>query len=283
MLWLTKQPSSEVPFVAVLYAGLALAWYARRTHHRRGLLLFAAGLLLGMAMLIRPIAVGLGLLVALLIFLGLSSIHWRVRLGLTLLLLLGNLLVAGPWEVWLVGQTGDLPLLSTGGVPSIRDGLTFAVNAKGYRSPIAVPSDVADLMLTLRSQSDSLSSVGRIAGFLAHVATTQPGTVARLFAIKAARSWYATDSGRSEGLILTLQLVYLVPIVGAGVAIRRRGLLEAGGLLNVVLLLISYFWLMTVLALSVLRYMVPGMGLLFLLLPAVLPRRWLSVPSSSPG
>jgi len=281
MLWLTKQPSSEVPFVAFFYAGLALAWHALRAGRRTALALGAAGALLGVAMLIRPLAVGVGLLVAGLILVGWRPTPPRIRLGMALAVLLGNLLVVGPWEVWLIGQTGGLPLLSTGGVASMRDGLTFAVNAKGYRQAVAVPPDVLALMATVRSRSDDLNSVGRLAGFLAQTATAQPATVARLFAIKAARSWYATDSARSERLILGVQLLYLVPIVGAGLAIRRRGPPQARRLLNAVILLAGYFWLMTILALSVLRYMVPAMGLLLLLLPAVLPLRLL--PARAPA
>ncbi len=273
MLWLTKQPNSEIPFVAVLYAGLALAGHAARRDRDRwaGWLLFGAGLLLGCAMLIRPIAVGVGVLVAGLIVLGLPATTRRVRWGLALALLLGNLVAVAPWEGWLLAQTGSLAPLSTGGVASMRDGLTFAVNPKGYRQTIPVPLDVADLMRTIRSRA-TLDSVGRIAGFLAHEATVHPGTVGRLFALKAARSWYATDSGRSEGLILALQGLYLLPVAAASVALGRRGRVERQ-LLGAVWLLVGYFWLMTILALSVLRYMVPAMGLLFLLLPALLPTR----------
>ena len=37
-------------------------------------------------------------------------------------------------------------MLSTGGAPGIRDGLTFAVASKGYRQDIKVPEDVSALM-----------------------------------------------------------------------------------------------------------------------------------------
>ena len=91
----------------------------------------------------------------------------------------------------------------------------------------------------------------------------------KLIAMKAARSWYATDSGRFQIPILAIQLVTMGLILLSTRAAWTSGgpqRLLACGIWGV----IAYFWGMTVLVLSIARYMVPAIGLAFLLLPALL-------------
>jgi hypothetical protein len=60
LLWLTIQPYSEIPFLVVFYASVCLLWLALLRRTRRWLVYFLLGCLLGIAMLIRPIALLLG-------------------------------------------------------------------------------------------------------------------------------------------------------------------------------------------------------------------------------
>jgi hypothetical protein len=81
--------------------------------------------------------------------------------------------------------------------------------------------------------------------------------------LKAARSWYGTDAMTHELPIAAIQIIYLLFIVlGVRIAWRRfpKNRLIVCALLGVAL----YFWGMTVLVLSILRYMVPAMGLLLI-------------------
>ena len=87
-------------------------------------------------------------------------------------------------------------MLSTGGAPSIRDGLTFAVTSKVYHQEIKVPEDVAALMRDILIHSDERRSLDGVVSVLTKQLRTQPLIVAKLFTLKVARSWYGIDSGR---------------------------------------------------------------------------------------
>lgn len=272
-LWLTKQPSSEIPFVVPFLAGFYLFWQALLRKSESWAIYFCSGLLIGFSMLIRPIAIGLGLLLALILWWAGKWLAARARLYLVAMLLLGNLIAILPWETWVYAQTGHVAAISGHGTAGIRDGLTFAVDTKGYREQVAVPQDVVALQNDLfdLSRQGKLDSTGAIVSELLAQMKTRPLAVAELFIIKAARSWYGTDSGRSELPSLLLQIAYMALIIwGSVVAWKRGG--NARQITLLVWLVTLYFWAMTISVLSILRYMVPIMSLLFVLVPALLVR-----------
>jgi hypothetical protein len=274
-LWFTKQPNREIPFLAVFYGGFCLFWYVLLRKSRAWPLYFLSGLLAGFAMLIRPIAIGIVMVMSIVLWVMGREMTARFRLFLVAMLLLGNLVAIAPWEAWVYSMTGRIVMLSTGGAPGIRDGLTFAVVPKGYRQEIKVPEDVAALMRDIRVHSDEMQSLRGIVSVLTEKWRLQPLPVAKLFTLKAARSWYGTDSGRFETPILLIQTAYLIlALWGSGAAWRRGGITKQ--LAIGIWLLVLYFWGMTVLALSILRYMVPAMGLLFVLIPGFFPNNRVS-------
>jgi 4-amino-4-deoxy-L-arabinose transferase-like glycosyltransferase len=264
-LWLTKQPGSELPFVVLLLAGLALAW---RAFEGGGVVLAAgAGLVLGGAMLVRPIAIGVPLVVAASAVVVRAARRGRAA-ALAGVLVCGAAVAVLPWELWVWSRTGEVVLLSTGGLPSMRDGLLFGAGSKVYRGAVDLPPRAAAVMEDLRPGVTAARSVGDVGRAVAAAWRTSPLGTAELVGAKAARSWYATDSARHERLLLPLQLVYLaLAAVGAAVAWRTGGASRA--LAFAVGAIVVYFWAMTTVVLSIVRYMVPAMALLFLLLPGL--------------
>ncbi len=277
LVWLLYPPSwfltvpagSEVAFIPVFLAGLYFFWRAlthpdaQRTHA------LLSGLLIGVAMLIRPIALVLTPIL-------LAGLLWRRRVGTTpegsrtaALLLIGSLVVVAPWEAWIYSRTHQVLPLSSGAAPSIRDGLTFAVKLKGWRQGVSVPSDVRAVMQSVEREYQTLGSPGAIARLMAAQARENPVAVAKLYGLKALRSWYATDSQRHETVLLLLQALFLSVVLIGGIATWQKGG-EQRLLACYILILTGGFWLMTVLVLSVLRYMVPAMALLFTLTPGTL-------------
>ncbi|CUS04185.2 conserved membrane protein of unknown function [Candidatus Promineifilum breve] len=269
-LWLTKQPNSEVPFIPVLYAGIYLFWRAALRGYR-GPRAWAhylgAGALLGAAMLIRPAAIGLSL-VAAIILMAVVIAPVRSRLAYAALVILGSILVILPWEAAVYAETGEIIPLSSGGAMTIHDGLTFLAVPKEYRREVAVPADVADLMWTIHERRDETATTGGVLRVIAEEARAAPSAFAKLMGIKVVRSWYGIDSRILEMPTIALQLVYLA-LIGwgsvytwrAGGALRR---LTAGNWL-----IVLYFWGMTLLVVPLLRYMAPVMGLLLIALPGV--------------
>jgi 4-amino-4-deoxy-L-arabinose transferase-like glycosyltransferase len=267
-LWLTKQPNSEIPFMVAFYASIYLFWLGLKSQKRSWLFLVVSGMLAGIAMLIRPIAIGMGI-----ILFGQFLVLYKrplvLRFFLGLLLVFGNLLAVLPWQIWAYGQTGQVVFISTGSVNSIRDGLTFAVESKYYRQKINIPEDVTNLQKELVAEEDSMNSLAGIARTITNHFAETPLAVVELFLIKAARSWYGTDSARMEAWILVIQLAYGVLILLSSFAVWRKRS-ELNDLFLLVWGFVFYFWLMTIMVLSILRYMIPVIGLLFILTPGLI-------------
>jgi hypothetical protein len=217
-------------------------------------------------MLIRPSALGISVILCL--WLILRGRHWRRAAAL----LTASGLVILPWLVYVTIINGALIPLSTGGIPSIIDGVTFAVREQSGRDSILLPDDVMRLQTRIlegvRTQIDSPLRV-----VIAEL-SADPASAFQLIAIKAARAWYATDSRRFETVSLLVQLGYLAIIGWSAVRILRgHSPKDARPLLALILLVTAYHWLTTTAVLSILRYMLPAMGLLFCLLPALLHSR----------
>ena len=270
MLWITRGPASEVPFVLLVYTAFFLFWNSLSKNRQSFLNYFLAGLAIGSAMLVRPAAIGIGLLMGLILWFGKREFSARLRLTLVATLLLGNLIVVLPWEAFVYSRTGRIVILSSGGVPSVRDGLTYAVNLKGFREGSAVPTGVKLLMEDIQSHYEELRSLSDIGSIMGREFVAHPVAVVELLGLKIARSWYGTDSQRMEFPILMVQLFYLLFVV-----LSTRAAWKQGGhprlLAVTVWFIVLYFWGMTALVLSIARYMIPGMGLLFVLLPALVP------------
>jgi hypothetical protein len=271
-LWLTKQPNSEPPFMVALYAGFLLFILGMRRPATtvRPALYFWAGMLIGVAMLIRPIAVLLSLLLAVLVM---AFAQGRVsrRAVCALTLVIGSAVPVIPWEIWAYQKTGKVILLSTGGVPGIRNGLTFPLSAVRSR-PTHFSPGIDAMTRRIRARYDEMRTLGDVARVLVGEFRTDARSVAEFFGIKALRSWYANDSGRLEGLIALVQLPYLILLAWGSIGAWKSGT-DARKLLVVVWSAALYFWAMTIISLSILRYMVPALGILFILIPYGLPGR----------
>jgi 4-amino-4-deoxy-L-arabinose transferase-like glycosyltransferase len=267
-LYLTKQPNSEVPFTPFLLAAVYLLWRALLRAPRTWWLYLAAGALAGVTMLIRPAALGLGVVLALSAFLFLRNQRWGVRLLFPALLLLANLLVVLPWEAAAYASRGEIIPLSSGGTVTIHDGLTFLAVPKDYRVEVPVPADVEALMWRFQEQRPQMESLGQTAAVIGQEAVRDPVAFIKLGLIKVTRSWYGIDSRRFETPTILLQLLYLGAILWGSLYAWRQG----GALRRFTLglwLIVVYFWGMTVTVVPLLRYMLPAMGLLMVLLPGM--------------
>jgi hypothetical protein len=223
------------------------------------------GVLAGIAMMIRPIAIGLGLLEASLLILLRHKRSMRQALALSVVVLVGNTTAVLPWELWLHSVTGRVIILSTGGQSAVRDGLTFAAGEYGQHAK-NVPEDVHSLMERILRASEQQRSLAIISQVLWNEFFQRPIAVLKLMALKVSRSWFGTDTQRFEGTIKIIQAIYLtIAIASTIICWRLAGRLRT--LAIVAWAVVFYFWAMTSMAMSIVRYMVPSMALLFLLFP----------------
>ena len=264
-LFLVKQPNSELVFLPLLLFGGELLWRSRAGELR---LAGAAGVVFGLAALVRPIALLLFLPLAAFLLLFSRPARASRRLALAAALAAGQLLTMAPWALQLRATYGHFVPLSTGGRLSMLDGLTIA--AKKDRPPPPLPAAVVALNREIAAARPQLRSPGDIFAFLAAKAQQEPGAVAGLLLVKLSRSFYATDSLRYEKALLALQLPFLLLAAAAWTAAWRWQPLEPWRpLAALCLLVLLYFLAMTVLVLSILRYLVPALALLFLLFGAL--------------
>jgi 4-amino-4-deoxy-L-arabinose transferase-like glycosyltransferase len=262
-LWLAKQPNVESPFMVLLFLALLVLMHAVNLPRWSPWAALFLGALVGAASLLRPIAILLS--GALLLGVWLYTPSWKrsARASFCLLVLLGNCFTVLPWEMWAHHRIGRWIPLSENGPASVLDGLTFAVEAKGSGRLLPVPSDVRELMLRIRDQSPRIRTTVDVGRLLAGELLVRPIPVMKLFGLKVARAWYATYAQWFEEWILLLQLPCLgLAVIGMVVSFRNGQ--RQRSLAGVILLVTLYFWAMSVVALSILRYMVPVMGLLMI-------------------
>lgn len=263
-------PLSETPFVAAFLAAVFCFLFALLRQPRRATLaMFISGLLGGLAILIRPAALLAPAIMVIAILL-LGAVRPGIRLRQAVTLMLGTLLALLPWEVFVWQRSGNIVVVSSGGVPAMRDGFTF--NKKAWRQHMWLPDGARWLSDEVWSSYPRLNSVADIASLLVKKARQRPLAVVQAYLFKAARSWYGTDSQKSR-LELANALLALV-FGGLAVIGLYRYMLggdlrnNAGGLVLVGLAL--YFWGMTTTVLSIARYMVPAIGLLATFVPLAL-------------
>lgn len=276
-LWVAKQPNSEVAFVPALFAALWLLWRPLLRDERgpRAWALYAgAGLLAGLTMLIRPAAIGLSAVMAVIVLLGAApGTAWRARLGWAALVLAGTALAVLPWEATLYARTGRFIPLGIGGNVTMQDGLMFVASEDEYRRPMDVPADVVALSRAFyeRRLEMQLGGMRGVVALALDLGRDDPDALLKLLGLKVVRVWYGNDTRAYETPSLLLQIVYLGLIGWGSLASWRRGRWQsAAGRMNAGHWLVAlYFWGMAFLVVPLLRYMVPVMGLLLLALPGI--------------
>jgi hypothetical protein len=260
-LWAFKQPNPEVPFTILFL--LAILMHARAMERVVPRYALAGGVLVGFTSLIRPIALVFSAVLAFWSVALYRKLGTRCKLTLTGLLLAGNLLTIAPWEILAYQRTGLWIPLATAGPNSMIDGLTFAVapTASGEAPRVVVSPPVWDLMRKVETERPTLQHASELAVLRFAFQNSDVGTLAELLAVKATRAWYATQSQRLESRILLVQVPYLLFfVIGAGLAWRAGGGPRKMAALAVISAL--YFWAMSMVAATLLRYLVPVISLL---------------------
>jgi len=271
LLWLSRQPASEIPFILVFYFGLFLFLVAMKKNDKSLWRFVLIGLLFGVCMLIRPIAIGIPIVITCVFLLMEKRKQWRMRVVQSIVLVVtayGTLL---PWQAWWYFQTGEYMFLSNLGIKGMRDGLTYAVQKEIYRQKFVISEDVRAVMRNVSENQSALVSTSRVGEFMLNELTRDPVAVLKLIGIKVLRSWYATDSGRYETPIMLLQAGYFVAILIGSIRLFGYSTLPSVqrkvGIY--IIAIVAYYWLMTISVLSIVRYMTPVIGLLFIFLPGI--------------
>jgi 4-amino-4-deoxy-L-arabinose transferase-like glycosyltransferase len=274
ILLATKGGNHELQFCAAVLGAVALLWRGVQCSHRRRLVFFAAGLLFGCAMLLRAQAIVLlpACMIWLLLFPRQARLRWRLRWAA--ITVFASLLVILPWEVWLYARLGRVVPTSTDGPAAIAHGLAFAMASGPTNGQPAdgVPDEVKRLSAGFLTECGRSPSSAQIIAFVRTQLRIHPKRAAEFFLIKVLRSWYATTSGRLDHDSLVLHLAYGLLFTSIlAIALRRAG--PPRLLATLVLSIVLSTWALTVVVLSIVRYMMPAITILFVLTPALIGRQ----------
>ncbi|MBI3335403.1 MAG: glycosyltransferase family 39 protein [Candidatus Portnoybacteria bacterium] len=253
-LWFIKNPNTEVPFMVILL--LSLVFYLMAVRQKSALPACVAGVLLGVAILIRPIALFLPFLLFLFFFFTVSKL--RRAFQKSLVFLLGTALILVPWISYASVKSGRFVPVSSLGSPAAFIGLTFAF-VGNEQNQLAVPEDVRALMQRI-GDAHPLSSKA-IISLLFQEVRTHPISLGKLLVLKLLRAWYATYGMWWEKELFLLQLPYLLTAgMGIYLSLKRPPSFPLGR--SLLLMVVFYFWALTFLGISIVRYMVPAMAFL---------------------
>ncbi len=254
-LWFIKNPNTEVPFILFLY--IALWAYILALQKKSVIFILVSSIFFGFASLIRAISVFLPFVLAVFLFFALKD-SFKKKFLLSLIMLVIYIIIVFPWGFYIYQNTGKFNFLSISGPTAISDGIILLKKKMNSGSFIIIPEEMSDLIDDFSKQK--INDYLGVAKFFINEAVIRPWAVLGLGLVKITRSWYATSEMWWEKKIFLIQLLYVIPAL-FGAVLWFKKLKEKKNYFLLFLVVIFYFWAMTVIALSILRYMIPAMGL----------------------
>ena len=288
-LWFINQPYSEVPyFVASFFTVYMFLLSYRRNSRRYWIYGLIVGLLSAVGMMIKPVGMGVPVIVVLLVMILHRERSRQERTKFSIAVVSGVLVLVIPWFAFVYTNSGKVLFLTDSIVlrNSLINGVTFVTRGEEYREKLTLHPRVERFMKTieleLKSTEDKMLQektvtgsqlrdqieVGHVLDVIIKVSLENPLDALYLLGTKVVRSWYGTDSHKLEDYAIGIQLVYISMISLSLIRIIKKSLVHKE-ILFIVLALIFYYWTMSVLFEPLVRYLIPALGLLLVLLPGL--------------
>jgi len=271
-LYITRSPLSENFFIPFYYLSLFLLIHllinSEKNYFYKLFLSIVSGFALGIGALIRPIVIGIPFIYAfLIVFFLKKSLSWDKIIYLLIGLIGSFILTIFPWQKELNEHTNSFKLLSSGGFPSIRDGLTCFVETKGYRDELKINQSLRNLSTEAlkRKRQNKLENYKQLLVFFKDQYHKNKIGLISLFLTKAYRSWFAIDSQKrkQENYNKIFQLIFLFFVsIGIYLSFFKFRFKNLKPWFITIGLLVLYNWAITILVLSILRYMICTISLL---------------------
>ena len=243
-VWLSVQPNTEVPYIPLFLVSVLLTLLAMKKE-KLGLAV-AAGFVLGLGGLIRPIAISAAAFLALGLFLfSLKGHRWKGLIS-GALLMTAFVLTILPWELYVRHHTGGGIPLFTKSSSLVMQGMTSVVTD--------TPRNLKKTEAPKRSQ---------VLKLFVDELNADPLTILKFLLLKLLRGWYGTYNMQKGYRLLPLQLFYLLL---AGFGFRRAYKEHPLDHPQILILLLAVIgaWLTTILTVPLLRYMIPQMTLVII-------------------
>lgn len=256
---------SVTPFMSMLYLSL-FVYYLLFTKEKHNLFYpILIGILLGLAMLIRPIGLFLPFVFSIFVFIHFKKLVIYKKLLISVIILGSSLITILPWQI--VNFVHDQKiLLSSDEVSSILDGVRF--NNDRDKKHIDLPIDVDSLAIKL--STSGITTRSDFFKFVYSEFVNQPVTMIKLILIKAVRSWYGVfsqDSQKEKIKLIIFIIYFLLVFIGISkISFKDKRWLA---FLTSNILLILYFWGLIILVVPLARYLYPIFGLVVIFIPAI--------------
>jgi hypothetical protein len=264
-LWLAKQPNTELPYLVLLYGAVLVAIRAPLDRPVTWVRAAGVGGLVAAATLVRPAGLALIVPFVLLVWRWDATQPARVgaaRAGTVAAAFLALLL---PWSLWASQQAGHPVVVADAVGVNVVEGLSFGIDRADEADDLTAPAGVRQLAEASHAFEAGRPSDGEVWAHVGDQATEEPAAFSQLVLLKAVRSWYGSESGRWEAGAALLQAAVLAAVSAGGVLLWRSGRIGRR-YTALVTALVAVAWLTTVAVHSLLRHMVPVLGLGFPLL-----------------
>lgn len=261
---------SETPFILFM---LIAVWITIRLIQKQEKILrhtIVIGSSLGIAIMIRPIGLLLPFIFSIMILSFLTSIKFKQRILYVFLILGISEAIMLPWQIY-NAQNEEKIIISSNQVYSMKDG--FAFNNHPLKQQIDLPAEM-DSTARRITQADAKSGK-EMFDFIFKEINQNPKVMAKLYGLKLIRCWYAvfTQHPVKEKIKLIIFFIYFsLSLVGYFYHRKYRGNLYKCFLM-LFLLLLFYFWGMTLMVVSMARYMYPVFGLAVIFIPGILQNK----------
>jgi len=185
------------------------------------------------------------------------------KILLVAVLRLGNLVALLPWGIITFSETGGFVPLSSQGPLSVVVGVIWLSGPGTKEVKEILSDDVMDLIE--RVKTEDLSSFFKLSRFFGQELINRPVPLLKLIGLKLVRSWYGTSTRwYEEREILAVQILYLIAgFLGLIIYVIKTAKTKTR---DMIFLLgpVFYFWMMAFFSVSIMRYMIPAMGLIII-------------------
>jgi hypothetical protein len=271
-LWTSKQPNSELPFMVLFYAALVALLPVIVDRTGAAPRLVGAAALLGLAAAIRPAGLLLVPAAALVVALRVSGGAARRAALATGFVVAGSIPVLLA-SAWMSAEADHFVLLTDAEDTNLVEGLTFAADSQAEVEDLAMPGDLREFVRETQRREVELNAPGAGREHLLDTAREDPLVVAELIGYKALRSWYGTESFRYEIPLALVQVLWVGGATAGAALSWRRGAGPRGYVVMVVAFTLAA-WATAIAALSIVRYLVPTLGLLAPLVAVAVVTAW---------
>lgn len=276
-LWFLKNPNTEIAFIPLLYLGIF--FYVLALKNKSYKFAFWSGVFLALSSSVRIISLFLGLFLAVLLFIFLfKSASFKFKTAIVAIFLLGSFVITVPWALYAEQKSGSFIPVSKLGKKSIVFGFT-SILPRGDNKAFGLSDKAKESLEKIRAISNLEGEKKAFYALLGEMAN-HPLMFLNIFWIRISRVWYATYSMWWEKQILAVQSIYLLTaVLGLFYFFREykgvfKSVFEKEQIVISILAVAVYFWIMAVLGGSILRYMVPAMGLLMMFSAIALENLW---------